>query len=100
MGRPSLTCGKSNEVAMWGDNSNALLICEAILFLDCFQKAFRKLTRRVCLVNAATPSEFNLDLHKYLAGFHQMSCAVVVSVAVVEVGEAVVVAVVLTIESL
>ena len=50
--------------------------------------------------NAATPSKFNLDLHKYLAGFHQMSCAVVVSVAVVEVGEAVVVVAVLTIESL
>jgi hypothetical protein len=54
----------------------------------------------VSLDNAATPSKFNLDLQKYLAGFHQMSCAVVVSVAVVEVGEAVVVEAVVTIESL
>ena len=52
------------------------------------------------LDNAATLSKFLLNLQKYLAGFDRMSCVVVVSVAVVEVGEAVVVAVVLTIELL
>ena len=52
------------------------------------------------LDNAATPSKFKLNLQKYLAGFDRMSCVVVVSVAVVEVGGAVVVVAVVTIESL
>ena len=69
-------------------------------FCGLFLKAFRKQTRRVSLDNAATPSKFNLDLQKYLAGFDRMGCLVVVSVAVVEVGGAVIVVAVVTIESL
>jgi hypothetical protein len=54
----------------------------------------------VSLGNAATPSKFKLNLQKYLAGFDRMSCVVVVSVAVVEVGVAVAVLAVVTNELL
>ena len=60
----------------------------------------RKLTRRARLGNTATPFKFKLNLQKYLAGFDRMSCVVVVSVAVVEVGVAVAVLAVVTNELL
>ena len=52
------------------------------------------------LYNSAAPSKFNLNLQKYLAGFDRMSCVVVVSVAVAELGVAVAVLAVVANESL